>query len=192
MTTGPAASATGDAKVLVYSERNAIARKWHAFQYGFEDVGAHLGFAQVFAPALLERSSVSRAFYRLSPSVHRRMLAEVSVEEITITEDFDLFYAFFAFPSDIPHISHLKHWRERCGQAMCFIGEHYSDEAEANRPYLRMLKELDFDRVFVFNTAPADSIASIVGCPVESLGHGVDAFRWSPYPLVPQRSVDLY
>ena len=178
--------------MLVYSERNAIARKWHAFQYEFEDVGAHLGFTQIFAPALLARSSVSRTFYRLSQSVSRRALTEVSLEQIEIVEDFDLFYAFFAFPSDIPHITHLKRWRERCGKAMCFIGEHYSAEAEANRPYLQMLNELDFDRVFVFNTAPAESVASIAGCPVEFLGHGVDAYRWSPYPLVPERSVDFY
>lgn len=184
--------ATDGPKVLVYSERNVIARKWHALQYEFEDVGAEVGLADVVAPKVLERSPLSRVYYRLNRGVGKRTLTEVSLEEIEITTNYDLFYAFFAFPSDIPHISKLKRWRERCGKAMCFIGEHYRSEESVNRRYLQMLKDLDFDHVFIFNTAPSESIASVVDCPVEFMGHGVDAFRFSPYPLLPERAVDLY
>jgi hypothetical protein len=116
----------------------------------------------------------------------------VNLAETTIDREYDLFFAFFAFPSDIPHIQRLKRWRERCTKAICFIGEHYTQEAEQNRPYLELLRELGFDHVYLFNTAPIESVRAVVGCPVEFMGHGVDSMRWSPYPLVPERSVDLY
>ena len=179
-------------RVLVYSERNVIARKWHALQYEFEDVGTEIGLADVVAPRARERTPVNRALYRVNRGAGRGGMREVHLEEMTITGDYDLFFAFFAFPSDIPHIQRLKGWRKRCKKAICFIGEHYTQENEQNRRYLQMLRELGFDQVYIFNTAPKETIASIVGCPVEFMGHGVDAFRFSPYPLVPERSVDLY
>ena len=179
-------------QVLVYSERNVIARKWHALQYEFEDMGAELGVADVVALRLGPQTPFSRAAYRVNRGVGRRGTLDVNIEEVAITGEYDLFFAFFAFPSDIPHIQRLKGWRERCKQAVCFVGEHYTQEEAENRRHLELLRKLGFDRVYLFNAAPMESVASMVGCPVEFMGHGVDALRFSPYPLVPPRTVDLY
>jgi len=156
-------------RVLVFSERNVIARKSHALQYEFEDVGTEVGLVDVVAPRVLERSSVNRVFYRISRSGGRGGIREKSIEELTITDDYDLFFAFFAFPSDIAHIQRLKGWRRRCKKAVCFIGEHYTAENDQNRRYFELLRELGFDHVYIFNTAPKEAIASIVGCPVRLL-----------------------
>lgn len=156
-------------RVLVFSERNVIARKSHALQYEFEDVGTEVGLVDVVAPRVLERSPVNRVFYRISRSGGRGGIREKSIEELTITDDYDLFFAFFAFPSDIAHIQRLKGWRRRCKKAVCFIDEHYTAENDQNRRYFELLRELGFDHVYIFNTAPKEAIASIVGCPVRLL-----------------------
>lgn len=178
-------------RVLVYSKRNIIVGKWNALQYEFEDVGAELGLAQIVAPRLGEQTPFSRVVHRIDRGLGGRRTLE-NIEEVPITGDYDLFFAYFAFPSDIAHIQRLKHGRERCKQAVCYIGEHYTHEEPQNRRYLELLREFGFDRVYVLNPVPKESIASIVGCPVEFMGHGVDAMRFSAYPLVPPRTVDLY
>jgi hypothetical protein len=188
----PSASTPDTPRVLIYSERNVIARKWHALQYEFEDVAQEVGLADVVAPGLRAPGPLGKAAYRIQRGVGRRGMREVHLAETTITREYDLFFAFFAFPSDIPHIQRLKGWRDRCAKAVCYIGEHYTHEVAQNRAYLELLRELGFDRVYLFNMASAASVEEVVGCPVEFMGHGVDSARWSPYPLVPPRTVDLY
>src|SRR5918997_1068803 len=90
-------------RVLVYSERNVIARKWHALQYEFEDVGAQVGLADVVAPRLGRQTPFNRVFYRINRGVGRRGMQELNIEEVPINGEYDLFFAWFAFPSDIPH-----------------------------------------------------------------------------------------
>ena len=180
-------------RVLLYSERNIIARKWHALQYEFEDVGVEVGAADIIAPRPRRGPSpLSEMRYRINRGTGRRSTRDVNIEEVTVTGEYDLFCAWFALPSDIPHIQRLKGWRQRCKKAICYVGEHYTQEGAQNRRYFDMLRDLGFDRVYVLNAVPKDDIASIVGCPVEFMGHGVDAMRFSPYPLNPPRTVDLY
>jgi Glycosyl transferases group 1 len=177
--------------VLVFSERNAVSRKWHALQYEFEDVAVECGLAELVAPAARVSGTLSRAYYRISRAAGRPF-ASTGLEEITVTGDYDLFFAYFAFPTDIPHIQHARDWRSRCRKAIAFLGEFYTHDIEANRANLSLLARMGFDRVFVLNTAPAAAIQEIVRCPVEFLPLGVDAFRFSPHPLDPPRVVDLY
>jgi hypothetical protein len=178
---------------LVFSERNAVARKWHAIQYEFEDVGIESGIGEIVAPALRPLTPLSRATYRINRVAGRRpMLVEVGLEDVRITRDYELLFAFFAFPTDIPHLQHLKGWREHCKKAVAFIGEIYSHDIEPVMPNLELLRELDFDRVYVFNARTAATIESIVRCPVEFLPLATDGFRFSPYPKVPPRVIDLY
>jgi Glycosyl transferases group 1 len=184
MTTAP--------RVLVYSERNAICRKWHALQYEFEDVGVETGVAELMAPRLRPSSSLSRVTYRVGRAAGRRRTAEAGLEQLTVERDYDLFVAFFAFPSDIPHISALRGWRRRCAKAICFIGEMYSHQLEENREHLERLRELGFNHVFTLHPRSAPAVSRMAGAPVEFMPLGVDAFRFSPYPHVPQRVVDLY
>jgi hypothetical protein len=176
----------------VFSERNAVSRKWHTVQYEFEDVGVDSGVAELAAPALRPATPLSRAAYRIGRAAGRRGLAEVGLEDVPVTRDYDLLFAYFSFPTDIPHLLHLKSWRRHCAKAACFIAEVYTHDIEPMRAHLELLSELEFDRVYVFNARTIEPIRDIVGCPVEFLPLGIDAFRFSPYPKVPPRVVDLY
>jgi hypothetical protein len=170
-----------------------VSRKWHALQYEFEDVVAEVDEVELVAPVARSGSAFSRFSYRLTRAAGQgARYHEVGLEPVQITGSYDLFFAFFAFPLDISHLRALRDWRPRCGKAIAFIGEIYSQQVDEVRSHLQLLREHGFDHVYVFNPRPAAQVSRIAGCPVEFLGLGVDALRFSPYPTVPERKVDLY
>jgi hypothetical protein len=166
-----------------------IARKWHALQYEFEDVGAELRLADVVAPRTRERTPFNRVFYRNraggrpAGDEHRGGADHARLRPLLRLLLVPVGHPAHPAPQGLARAlqeGDLLHRRA------------LHQERDQNRRYLELLRELGFDHVYIFNTAPQDSIAAMVGCPVEFMGHGVDAFRFSPYPLVPERSVDLY
>ena len=123
--------------MLLFSGRGMETRKWHGFQYEFEDVVAEVDSVEVVAPP--RRPATSKT--RLSNFLNRRLghperVAEPAIEPTEIAGRYDLFFAVFAFAYDAPNILRLKGWRERCDKAVCFIVELFSDSLEVNRPYL--------------------------------------------------------
>jgi hypothetical protein len=180
-------------RALVLSERNAESRKWHAFQYEFEDVAAAVDDVALLAPP--ERP-VGKPRYVLNRAVrfagHPERYSEPAMRPVRIARDYDLFFATFSFASDIPHLLQLRDLQKRCARKVCFIVELFTQQIAQARPYLELLRRFEFDQVFLFNPAPRDAVAEIVGCPVDFLGLGVDALRFSPYPQPPARCVDFY
>src|SRR5688572_16910436 len=104
----PPTESRHDPRVLVYSKRNVIARKWHALQYELEDVGAELGLADIVAPRPSRQTPLDRVYNRINRTLGRGGVMEESTEEVPIQGEYDLFFAFFSFPSDIPNILRLK------------------------------------------------------------------------------------
>jgi hypothetical protein len=186
-------AAPGQPRALVFSERNAESRKWHAFQYEFEDVAAAVDDVAVLAPPERPTGRLRYVANRASRATgHIERYTEPSVRPVRITRDYDVFFTMFSFVSDIPHLHALRDMRERCAKATCFIVELFTHQIEEARPYLELLRRFEFDRVFLFNPAPKAAVEEIVGCPVEFLPLGVDALRFTPYPDPPPRCVDLY
>ncbi len=180
-------------RVLVLSERNAESRKWHAFQYEFEDVIAAVDSVDMLAPPARNETPVTRITDKvIRRAGHPERITQPAIQPVTVTGRYDLFFAVFSFETDIPHLLRLKQWRERCDKAVCFIVELFSDHLERAQPYLRLLNDFGFDQVFLLNPRPAPAVAAASGAPADFLGLGVDALRFSPYPDPPERTVDLY
>jgi len=180
-------------RVLMLSERNAESRKWHAFQYEFEDVVAEVDSVDTVAPPARKVTPVTRLTDRVvRRSGHAHLITEPAIQPVTVTGRYDLFFAVFSFETDIPHLLRLKQWRERCDKAVCFIVELFTDHLERAEKYLQILDQFDFDQVFLLNPAPKAAVARMSGARTDFLGLGVDAFRFSPYPDPPARTIDLY
>jgi hypothetical protein len=178
---------------LIFSQRNTQSRKWHAFQYEFEDVVASVDDVHLLAPPLRPSTRFTRLSDRLLRAAgHPERCTEPAIQATTVTGDYSLFFAVFAFVSDIPHLLRLKQWRNRCEKAVCFLVELFTQHVEESTPYLELLKEFEFDHVFLFNSRPKDAVSRITGCKAEFMPLGVDAFRFSPYPHPPPRVVDYY
>lgn len=180
-------------RILMLSERNAESRKWHAFQYEFEDVIGAIDSVEMLAPPARRNTQLTRLADRvIRRSGHPERVTEPAIQPVTVDGQYDLFFAVFSFETDIPHLLQLKQWRERCDKAVCFIVELFTDHLERAKPYLELLERFEFDQVFLLNPAPKVAVAEITGAEVDFLGLGVDALRFSPYPGAPERTIDLY
>ena len=178
-------------RVLLFSKRNLEVRKWHAYQYEFEDVIGEVDAVNRIAPPLAPASRVTRLAQRVQRRAgHPERYFDLPIEPVTVEGRYDLFFAVFHFAPDISYLQQLREARDRCAKAICFMPEIY--EPETLRPYLELLREFSFDHVFLFNGAAADTVSRIAGCPATFRPVGVDAVRFSPYPDPPARSVDLY
>jgi hypothetical protein len=182
-----------DPRILMLSERNAESRKWHAFQYEFEDVICAVDSVDLLAPPARRDTPATRLADRVVRRAgHPERVTKPAIQPVTVTAEYDLFFAVFSFETDIPHLLQLKHWRERCDKAICFIVELFTDHLERAQPYLKLLKQFEFDQVFLLNPRPKVAVAEASGAKADFLGLGVDAFRFSPYPDPPARSIDFY
>ena len=184
-------SSSPSPRVLLLSERNAEARKWHAWQYEFEDVIAAVDDVRVVAPAAAHEPPLARLGRRVARKLGRDPLhADPALERVRVTGEYDLFFAVLHFPEDIPHLERLLDWRERCDKAVCYIAEVY-DRPEVH-PYLELLRRFRFDQVFLFMPREAALVSRLSGAPTAFLPVAVDALRFSPHPDPPERVVDLY
>ena len=173
------------------SERNAEARKWHAWQYEFEDVIQAVDDVQLVAPAAVVEPRAAQLGRRVARKLGRgRLHADPAMERVRVTGEYDLFFSVLHFAEDIPHLERLLEWRERCDKAVCFLVEVY-DEPHWY-PYLELLREFRFDQVFLFLPRRAPLVTQLSGSPAGFLPVGVDALRFSPWPDPPARCVDLY
>ncbi|HWT23019.1 MAG TPA: glycosyltransferase, partial [Solirubrobacteraceae bacterium] len=180
-------------RTLLLSERGAESRKWHAFQYEFEDVIAAVDDVALLAPPAMpegRRRRLLDRFYYATGRLDR--VTSPALRPVRIVQHHELFFTTFSFVTDVPHLLRLGDLRKRCDIATCFFVELFSEHVDKYRRNLELLRRFEFDRVYVFNPAPKDDIAEIVGCPVEFLPLGVDALQFSPYPSPPARTVDLY
>jgi hypothetical protein len=185
---------TSGSRVLLFSQRNAVARKWHAALYEFEDVIAEVDGVHLLAPAAKPDTRVTRVANRALRAARRPAhFAHPAIRPVQVTGEYDLFFTVVSLASEIPHLRQLKEFRKRCDKAVLFLVELFTDQVEQyGRPYLELLNELDFDEVFLFNPRPSTAVSAIAGSPADFMASGVDAFRFSPYPAPPARAVDLY
>ena len=173
------------------SERNLHARKWHAWQYEFEDVIVDVDDVRLVAPPVAVERPAARIGRRVARKLGRgRLHPDPAMELVRVTGEYDLFFAVVHFAEDIAHLERLLGWREHCDRAVCLIVEAY--DTPGLPPYLELLREFRFDRVFLFNPAQGPLITRVTGSPTDFLPLAVDAWRFSPHPDPPARAVDLY
>ena len=45
------------------------------------------------------------------------------ITKIKINEDYDLFFAFCQFPTDLLHIESVEGWKDQCKTSICWLSE---------------------------------------------------------------------
>jgi Glycosyl transferases group 1 len=187
----PLAPAGAEPRVLVYSQRRSNALIWQTSTYEFEDLILDMDRAQLLSPALRERglgNAVDRLRGRLTG---RRWIDSVPhVEPADVERDYDLFFAIFQFPYQLPLLQHLHHWRRRCRKAVCLVLELWRPGIERYAAYLSELAQ--FDHVFIGNRVNVEPLAQRIKVPCSYLPPGIHAQALAPYPNPPERVIDCY
>lgn len=193
--TRPAGSApTGGAspRVLLLSLRDYARNRAHVTQFEFEDVISAVDSVQLLRPRASSQSEIAGLVHRVK-NRGRRLVGAMPRTPVVAPDppdgEYDLFFAVFHFPTDLPHLLAVGDWRQRARKAVAFVIEMWSKELPVNAQYLPLLN--DFDEVFLFNAASVGQVARLVRAPLHFLPTAVDAFRFSPFPNPAPRVIDF-
>src|SRR5688572_30633108 len=181
----------GDARVLLFSQRNVERPVWHGGMYEFEDIIMSVENVRMLAPHRRPGSRAVRLARNL-PSILRQKLGFSRLpesERIRVDGTFDLFFAVLHFAWQAEYLRHLN-WRRQSRKAICFIVEQWLPALDEAEPYLEMLRE--FDHVFVFSRWSIPRMQSIIGTRVDYLPIGADALASCPYPACVPRTIDAF
>src|SRR5215467_2109283 len=130
--------------------------------YEFEDVVAEVTGADRIEPVDFSVLELSRRVYKL-------------------------FFPVFNHPYELFALFAVPDWRKHCRLAAFFISEIWIHEMPDY--LLELLAE--FDHLFLGVNHPTAATGRIVGRPCTYLPLAVDVLRFTPYPNLPPRSIDV-
>lgn len=193
-------------RVLVASEFNARDRAHFAQAYEFCRIVTECDDADLAAPdidnyiarylgAILpahDDHNLQRDFNRLSNGVRKGLGLRnaPTIQPVPIAQNYELFFYVAWSPQSLVELSRIKKWRSRCKIAVAYLFELWSSTLEADRSYLKLLDQ--FDYVFLLHSATIPRLSSYTRTPCSALPTGVDCLVSTPYPLAPERVVDVY
>jgi hypothetical protein len=158
-------------------------------QYEFEDVVADVTGADRVDVGDREALEFSRRAYKLARFATRsRRFAGACAprpSRVRLERDYDLFFPVFNHAHELFALATVPDWRQRCRVAACFVNEIYLLPGYL----LELLAE--FDHVFIGARHAVGEVARIVGRPCTYLPLAADVLRFSPFPELPPRAIDV-
>lgn len=106
-----------------------------------------------------------------------------------LDKNYELFFYLCQQPIDLLYLNSIKDWRDRCSKAVCFLDEIWMENYAKEEKQLSVLKK--FDYIFMSLSFSIKAVAKTTEKPCYYLPPGIDAVKFCPYPLLPQRSVDV-
>jgi Glycosyl transferases group 1 len=161
--------------------------------YEFEDIISEINTVDMLK-LLTPDDGAMRKIYKLTKYLtNSKPLAEFLVPGTNpyfLNQEYELFFPTFNFPFELFALHSFKNWRQKCNKAVCYIVEFWESYFQpSNLYFLEFLK--DFDHIFVGTKNSTEAIAKFTGRPCTYLPPGVDTLKFSPYPLLPYRSIDV-
>ncbi|MDZ7961555.1 MAG: glycosyltransferase [Aulosira sp. DedQUE10] len=161
--------------------------------YEFEDVISDTDAVDMLKP-LSDDEGVVRKIYKLAKYLtNSKTLAEFLVpgfKPYFLNQEYELFFPIFNSPYELFALHYFKNWQQKCSKAVCYIVEIWESYFKpSNLYFLEFLK--DFDHIFVGTKNSTEAIAKITGRPCTYLPPGIDTLKFTPYPLLPYRSIDV-
>lgn len=159
--------------------------------YEFEDVVAEVTGADRINVGDERALEFSRRTYKLlrlatgSPSLASRAVPRLAT--VQLDRDYELFFPMFNHAHELYALLSIPNWRSRCRFAACFVSEVWVHLLPAY--LLELLAQ--FDHIFIGMSHCVEDIARIVGRPCSYMPAGVDVLRFSPWPNLPEREIDV-
>ena len=118
------------------------------------------------------------------------VFANMAFEPIRLTQEYDLFVAYFPLPRDLIQIPAVQGWKDYCRTSVCWIDEMYATDIPMLKYWLPALSH--FDHIVIGYHGAVAAVAAAIKRPCHCVPIGVDAIRFSPYPCPPERVIDVY
>jgi Glycosyl transferases group 1 len=193
-------------RILIASEFNSRDSAHFAQAYEFSRIVEECDDADLVAPNLdnylaryfgsilppHDSHNVQRDFNRLTNGVRKAVGLKnaPTMESVLLTQTYDMFFFVAWSPQSLVELSRIKDWRSRCGIAVAYLFELWSSTLDADRSYLRLLDQ--FDHVFLLHSACIPQLPLYTCADCSFLPVGIDCLISTPYPLQPERVVDVY
>lgn len=129
-----------------------------------------------------------RFLYR---DVSRRLIhVNPGLQSIRLDRDYEAFVTICQNHWDLPYINAIHGWKDRCKVKICWIDEVWAADIPHYKYWLHALNQ--FDHIFVGYRGTAEPLSRALGRHCHWMPFAVDAFRFTPYPNLPPRVVDVY
>ena len=180
-----------DNGVLLLSMRRVSNLVGYCALYELEDLiaellGSGIGYVTNDFSVSLARK-MYKAVRLLSGS---RRLADTTgtvIPTLALPRRYELFVSVFNHIYEVFALNALSDWRERCDQAVCYLGEAWTSEL----PVYLVEQLRAFDHIFVGVAGATEALSKLTGRPCSYLPRAVDALKFCPYPAQPERSIDV-
>ncbi|MEB3179450.1 MAG: glycosyltransferase family 1 protein, partial [Nostocaceae cyanobacterium] len=181
-----------ESRILILSLRNIKFHVSRCSLYEFEDAISNFDLVDMLTPSL------SPDLFKITNylATHTVKLLDLHqfinplMQNIRVNKKYDLLFVFCQYPSDILAINAINNWRKICKKAVCLIDEIWLEEIEQWKNHLRILN--NFDVVFLGQFSCFNQYAEFIKAPCYFMPNSVDALKFFPYPVQPERSVDVY
>ena len=177
--------------VLLMSMRRLADLVAFCVPYEFEDVFAQVTGADRVDAGYHEAMEFSRRVYKLArlATGSRRFARAIAPDFSTVQLEryYELFFPVLNHAHELYALATLPDWRRRSRLAACFVSELWVQRLP--KYLLELLAE--FDHVFVGVQHVVDEVSQIVGVPCRYLPLAADVLRFSPYPDLSPRTIDV-
>jgi hypothetical protein len=177
--------------VLLLSMRRLADLVAFCVPYEFEDVFAQVTGADRVDAGYHEAMEFSRRVYKMArlATGSRRFARAIApnFSTVQLERHYELFFPVFNHAHELYALATLPDWRRRSRLAACFVSELWVQHLP--NYLLELLAE--FDHVFVGVQHVVNEVSQIVGVPCRYLPLAADVLRFSPYPDLPRRMIDV-
>lgn len=187
----PLALPEEDHGVLLLSMRKVSDLVGYCALYELEDLisellGSGIGYVTNDLSVSLARK-MYKAVRLLSGSRQLAHTTGTVIPTVTLPHRYELFLSVFNHIYEVFALNALSDWRERCDQAVCYLGEAWTSEL----PVYLVEQLRGFDHIFVGVAGATEELSRLTGRPCSYLPRAVDALKFCPYPTQPVRSIDV-
>jgi hypothetical protein len=179
-------------RVLIYSLRNIFGKGlFRSGHYEFEDIICEIDSAELLAPELDPNSRRSTFAHRLA--YHAPVALNPGIRAKPARPHYDLFFAVcggLAHPLDMLMLNAVTDAKDKCRTSVCLVDELWVKQMWRHRHFLRVLEK--FDLVMLYCSQSVKPLSEQIGRKCTFLPPGIDAISFCPYPVSPQRVVDVF
>lgn len=180
-------------RVLVLSLRNLEFAVSRSYTLEIEDTLGDFEKIEMLSPAHFS----SNHFKKIKNIVARNAFKATGkgsalnpiINTFKLEKEYDLFFYVCQYPIDLLYLNTISNWREKCKKAVCWLDEVWVKEVDKLKQQLLHLNK--FDYIFTGLKLSAEAIDKIVQPPCHFMPPGIDAIKFCPYPMQPERSIDV-
>ncbi len=172
--------------------RNFEFRAARSFLFEFEYAVNDFEEADILSPSFSRNklNKYARNISRFSfTHTGKALPISPTYHQFSLDQEYDLFLVICQYPKELRYLNSIKNWRKKCRKAVCWLDEVWAKEVPKLKPQLTALR--DFDHVFMDLNYSVKKVAEVIQRPCSYIAPGIDAIKFCPYPLQPERSIDV-